>query len=117
MRLPRPRSQHDQLLHRFDSDQVFRQRLPQRAQRRRLWRLFDGRGLIRAVGGPLEQSQFLDIARQGRLRDHKPPRGEVLAKLLLASHGLVLDDVLDGGEALGFHRYASGTDSIHKYTM
>ena len=107
LRLARAGAQHDQLLDRFDVDQVFRQGLAERAERGQLRRFFSRRRLVGAVRRPLQQPQFLDVARQGGLGDDKTARGEALAELLLAAHGLVLDDVQDGGEALGFHFYAS----------
>src|SRR5690348_16591178 len=67
-----------------------------------------GRVVGRAIGRRhLGEPQLPDVPGEGRLRDVEPLRGQELAQLLLAAHGIAADHLENGGVALGFHATAN----------
>ena len=62
----------------------------------------DAEALIGAVAGPLHEAEFLDVARERRLRRLEALARQATAQLLLAFQRLAIDDVENGALAAGF---------------
>ena len=96
LRLSGARLENDELLDRFDVDEVLRKRAAERVERARVRGRIGAGRLIRAVRRSLEETELLDVPRERGLRDVETARRQVLAQLFLAPHRFVLHDVENG---------------------
>src|SRR5437773_458671 len=101
-----------ELLHAVDAAQVFFRGALERSQRGLWIRRFHARPLIRAVAGPLDEPELLDVERTRPLRRLEAALTEPAAEILLAVERLVIDELDDHGLATRFHR--TGTGIIHR---
>ena len=104
--LPRIGPQHHQLLGSLGPGQELGRGPLEAAQRV----AGDGRpdaALVGAVAGPLDDAEFLEIARQCGLRHVHALGMEALPQHLLAGDALTMDDVENDAVPVPFHVYAS----------
>ena len=104
---PRVGAQHEQLLHQINPTQVVRDSATKgriscpRAVELCSW------PTIRAIRRPLDQSQLLDIPRDGRLGCIEAPGAQPLPQLVLAGNGFVGDQLEYGRLAIVLHIYTA----------